>query len=42
LLRYFGSVDVIKKAPVEELAEAPKMNLRLAQKIYDFFHPKPK
>jgi len=42
LLRYFGSVDKIKKAPVEELAEAPKMNLRLAQRIYDFFHPEPK
>jgi excinuclease ABC subunit C len=39
LLKYFGSIEKIKIATVEELAKAPKMNLRLAQRIYDFFHP---
>jgi excinuclease ABC subunit C len=39
LLKYFGSIEKIKKATVEELAKAPKMNLRLVQRIYDFFRP---
>jgi excinuclease ABC subunit C len=38
LIKYFGSIDNIKKAPAEELAKAPKMNLPLAQRIYIFFH----
>jgi excinuclease ABC subunit C len=38
LLKYFGSIEKIKKATVEEIAKAPKMNLKLAQRIYDFFH----
>jgi excinuclease ABC subunit C len=42
LIKYFGSIDKIREAPVEELAGAPKMNLQLAQRIYDFFHPEPK
>jgi excinuclease ABC subunit C len=39
LIKYFGSIDKIKKATVEELAKAPKMSLKLAQRIYGFFHP---
>jgi excinuclease ABC subunit C len=39
LLKCFGSVEKIKEATVEELAQAPKMNLRLAQIMYAFFHP---
>jgi excinuclease ABC subunit C len=39
LIKYFGSIDKIKKAPVEELAKAPKMRLNLAKRIYNFFHP---
>jgi len=42
LLKNFGSIEKIKKATVEELAKAPKMNLRLAQGIYDFFRPEQK
>jgi excinuclease ABC subunit C len=42
LIKYFGSIDKIREAPVEELAKVPKMNLPLAQKIYNFFHSEPK
>jgi excinuclease ABC subunit C len=42
LIKYFGSLEKIKKATGEELAGAPKMNLPLAQRIYDFFHLGPK
>jgi len=38
LLRYFGSVENIKRAPLEVLSHAPKINKRLAQEIYKFFH----
>jgi excinuclease ABC subunit C len=38
LLRYFGSVENIKRAPLEVLSHAPKINKRLAQEIYTFFH----
>lgn len=38
LLRYFGSVDNIKRASFEELSKAPKMDQKLARTIYQFFH----
>jgi excinuclease ABC subunit C len=38
LLNYFNSVDNIKKASLEELFKAPKMNPKSAQSVYDFFH----
>lgn len=38
LMRYFGSVDRIKAADVEELRSVPGMDLRSAQSVYDFFH----
>ena len=37
LLKYFGSVEKIIKASLYTLAEAPKMNEKLAQKVYSFF-----
>ncbi len=37
LLKFFGSVEKIKEATVEELAKAPKMNLKAAQIVYGFF-----
>jgi len=37
LLKHFGSVEGIKKASLEALAKAPKMDKKLAQKIYAFF-----
>ncbi len=40
LLRAFGSVDNIKKAPVEELSKAPGMNTRAAEEVYKFFREK--
>jgi len=38
LLRFFGSLERIKEASQEELAKAPKMNKKLAEKVYQFFH----
>ncbi|MGQ9646178.1 MAG: excinuclease ABC subunit UvrC [Thermodesulfobacteriota bacterium] len=36
LLKHFGSVEGIKKASLDELAKAPKMNEKLAQKVFAF------
>jgi len=38
LLKYFGSVEKIRGASLEALAKAPRMNEKLAQKIYAFFN----
>jgi excinuclease ABC subunit C len=37
-LKHFGSVEKIKEASLEALTKAPKMDEKLAQKIYDFFN----
>ncbi len=37
LLKFFGSVEKIKEAKEEELANAPKMNRKSAQIVYHFF-----
>jgi excinuclease ABC subunit C len=37
LLRFFGSVEKIREATEEELAEAPKMSQRSARTVYQFF-----
>lgn len=41
LLKYFGSVEKIKEASLEVLAEAPKINVTLAREVYTFFHARP-
>ena len=38
LLRFFGSVEKIKDATLEELARVPRMNSKSAQSVYSFFH----
>jgi excinuclease ABC subunit C len=38
LLRFFGTVEKIKQASEEELAKAPKMNSKSAQRVYEFYH----
>ena len=38
LLRFFGTVEKIKQASEEELARAPKMNFKSAQRVYEFYH----
>jgi excinuclease ABC subunit C len=38
LLKHFGSVEKIKGASLETLAEAPQMNEKLARTVYLFFH----
>ena len=40
LMRKFKSLEAIRDASVEELAETESMNLAAAQKVYDFFHVK--
>jgi len=37
LLKHFGSVEGIKKASLYDLAKAPKMDEKLAPKVYFFF-----
>ena len=41
LLARFGSVDAIKAATLEELAQAPGMNRRAAESVKEFFVAKP-
>jgi excinuclease ABC subunit C len=37
LLKFFGGIEKIREATLEELARTPKMNRRAAQSVYDFF-----
>ncbi|MGQ9508517.1 MAG: excinuclease ABC subunit UvrC [Thermodesulfobacteriota bacterium] len=39
LLKYFGSLEEIKKASLEDLEKVPKMNSIVAKRVYEFFHP---
>ncbi|MEA5573225.1 excinuclease ABC subunit UvrC [Calothrix sp. UHCC 0171] len=39
LLAHFRSVDYIRQATPAQLAEVPGIGSRLAQEIYDYFHP---
>ncbi|MBW4616315.1 MAG: excinuclease ABC subunit UvrC [Desmonostoc vinosum HA7617-LM4] len=39
LLGHFRSVDYIRQATPTQIAEAPGIGPRLAQEIYDYFHP---
>ena len=38
LMRRFASIEKIREATVEELAETESMNLQAAEKVYTFFH----
>lgn len=38
LMRRFASIEKIREATVEELAETESMNLQAAEKVYVFFH----
>lgn len=40
LMRHFKSIEDIKKASVEELAEIPELNRRAAEEIWQFFRKK--
>lgn len=41
LLATFRSIDYLREASPQQIAEVPGIGLRLAQQIYDYFHPKP-
>lgn len=38
LLKYFGGLQAVKNAGVEDLAKAPGISPKLAQRIYELFH----
>ncbi len=38
LMRSFKTIEAIRSASQEELAQAPEMNARAARAVYDFFH----
>lgn len=38
LMKYFKSLEAIKNATVEEIAEAPSMNEKAARAVYEYFH----
>ena len=38
LIKHFKSIEALKEASVEELAQAPSMNEKAAQSVYYFFH----
>ena len=42
LMRTFKSLEAIRDASLEQLTNAPSMNARSAQQVYDFFHNKEK
>ncbi len=42
ILAHFRSLDYIRQATPEQLAKAPGIGTRLAQEIYDYFHPSSK
>jgi excinuclease ABC subunit C len=39
-MKHFGSIEKIKNASVEELAEIEGMNIRVAQDLYNHFRRK--
>ena len=38
LMRHYMSLDDIRKAKIEELAQIPSMNEKAAESVYKFFH----
>ena len=39
-MKHFKSLDNIMAASVDELAEVPSMNKKVAEEVYNFFHNK--
>jgi excinuclease ABC subunit C len=39
LLAHFRSIDYLRLATPEQIAEVPGIGPQLAQQIYDYFHP---
>ncbi len=40
LMKQFGSLEALRAASIEEIAETPSMNIAVANQVYDFFHKK--
>jgi excinuclease ABC subunit C len=40
LLAHFRSIDYLREASPEQIAEVPGIGSRIAQQIYEYFHPK--
>ena len=39
LMKQFGSIEAVRSADMEELAQTETMNMGAARKVYEFFHP---
>lgn len=40
LMKYYGSLEAVRAAEVEDLMNVPSMNRQAAEKVYEFFHTK--
>ncbi len=38
LMKYFGDIEAIRKAGLDEIMKVPEINANVAQKVYDFFN----
>ena len=38
LMKRFGSIEAVRSADIEELAQTETMNMGAATKVYEFFH----
>jgi excinuclease ABC subunit C len=41
LLAHFRSIDYLREASLQQIAEVPGIGTKMAQQIYDYFHPQP-
>ena len=39
LLAHFRSIDYLREASTQQIAEVPGIGPKMAQQIYDYFHP---
>lgn len=39
LLAHFRSIDYLREATPQQIAEVPGIGPKMAQQIYDYFHP---
>lgn len=40
LMKYYGSLEAVQAAEIEDLMKVPSMNRQAAEKVYEFFHSK--
>ena len=42
LLKYFGDIESLSRAEIEELKGVPGISQRIAKNIFDYFHKPPR